>query len=297
MRSLLEKKPWVLLLAILALGALTVLSVSLKNISFEDAQPVSWSEPPSSSPVGGDGGEGRRFRGVSFELQIGVLISLLILAGLVSLLISPEARKRFLRLLFRGGVTIWVLSYVLKNYPDMLTVFNPDVLNDVASSDAVGEGSVVPTAIFTPPPQTPLLSYAISVLIILIMLVSLWRLYTVWKRMNASTDSTISDIARIARRSLKDLSSVGNSTDVILNCYFRMSEVVSDRKNLHRDMAMTPTEFAHRMEQSGLPGDAVRRLTRLFESVRYGSNKAGPKEINEAVSCLTTILQYCGEVA
>ena len=295
MRSLFEKRLWVLLLAVLALGALTVLSVSLKGVSFEEAQPVGWNEPPSSSQASGDESGGRLFRGVSIELQIGLLISLLVLAGLVSLLISAEARKRFLRLLFRGAITFWVLSYVLKKYPDMLTLFNPDAFSDAASSDAVGEGIAIPPAVFTPPPQTPLLSYAISVLIILIMAFSLWRLYVIWKRMNTSPGSTLSDIARIARKSLKDLSKDGDSTDVILNCYFRMSDVVSDKKNIHRDMAMTPSEFAHRMERSGLPGDAVRRLTRLFESVRYGSNKAGPKEINEAVSCLTTILQYCGE--
>ncbi len=58
---------------------------------------------------------------------------------------------------------------------------------------------------------------------------------------------------------------------------------------------MTPAEFATRLENSGLPSDAVRRLTRLFEGVRYGLQKTGPTEINEAVACLTTILQYCGE--
>ena len=74
-----------------------------------------------------------------------------------------------------------------------------------------------------------------------------------------------------------------------------MSDVVGDRKRLQRDTAMTPTEFANRLEQAGLPGDAVRRLTRLFEGVRYGGHKAGPQETNEAVACLTTILHYCGE--
>jgi hypothetical protein len=58
---------------------------------------------------------------------------------------------------------------------------------------------------------------------------------------------------------------------------------------------MTPAEFASRLQEAGLPGDAVRRLTRLFEGVRYGQRKVGPKDVNEAVACLTAILQYCGE--
>ncbi|HSG44363.1 MAG TPA: DUF4129 domain-containing protein, partial [Anaerolineales bacterium] len=103
------------------------------------------------------------------------------------------------------------------------------------------------------------------------------------------------EIAKVARTSLRDLSDGRESTDVILNCYFRMSDVVADKKNIRRENAMTPGEFSRRLEQSGLPGDAVRRLTRLFETVRYGNRKAGPQETNEAVACLTTILQYCGE--
>jgi hypothetical protein len=74
-----------------------------------------------------------------------------------------------------------------------------------------------------------------------------------------------------------------------------MSDVVSHKRQLHREIAMTPHEFALRLEQAGLPGDAVTRLTRLFEGVRYGDRKSGPKDVNEAVSCLKTILHYCGE--
>jgi Domain of unknown function (DUF4129) len=58
---------------------------------------------------------------------------------------------------------------------------------------------------------------------------------------------------------------------------------------------MTPGEFATRLEQAGLPSDAVHRLTHLFERVRYGGHRSATPEVNEAVACLTTILQYCGE--
>ena len=74
-----------------------------------------------------------------------------------------------------------------------------------------------------------------------------------------------------------------------------MSDVVSNTRQLHRDLAMTPHEFALCLERVGLPADAVGSLTRLFEGVRYGDRKSGPKDVNEAVSCLKTILHYCGE--
>ena len=96
---------------------------------------------------------------------------------------------------------------------------------------------------------------------------------------------------------LRDLSSGGDWADAITNCYVRMSEVVSRTRGLYRQEAMTPAEFAFRLERAGLPGDPVRRLTRLFEAVRYGARKPARNEINEAVSCLNAILQYCGEAA
>jgi hypothetical protein len=124
----------------------------------------------------------------------------------------------------------------------------------------------------------------------------LWALYRAWRRYQRfNRDKPLEEIARIARSSLDDLTSGRNSSDVIINCYLRMSDVVSDRRQLHREIAMTPHEFAVRLEQAGLPGDAVNRLTRLFEGVRYGDRKSGPKDTNEAVSCLKTILHYCGE--
>jgi hypothetical protein len=229
-------------------------------------------------------------------LQIGLFISLLILAGLVSLLVSAEARKRFLRLLFRLAITYWILTYILKNYADLLTIFNPGMFNELAAAGSGEEAVELPPAIFTPPQQTPLLSYVISVLVVLVTGFVLWRLYLMWKRRYASGSSkTLENLARIARTSLKDLTAGGDSTDVILNCYSRMSDVVAQKKNLQRGLSVTPAEFAANLERSGLPGDAVKRLTGLFERVRYGGQKAGPKDINEAVVCLTSILTYCGE--
>lgn len=294
MRSLFEKKPLVVLFAILALGALTVLSVSLRTVTFEEARPVSWEDSSSSPSSFFGGGESARPLGVSRKMQISLFISLLLLAGLVSLLISAEARKRFLRLVLNMMLLYWVLSYVTKKYPDMLTIFD-SIAAVEAAPPVEGEILDVPVAVFTPPEISPLLSYAISVGIMLIGLFSAWYLYRMWMKLRPSGNNTLTVMAQIARRSLRELSSGANSTDVILNCYQRMSEVVADTKSLHREMYMTPSEFAVRLEHSGLPGNAVRRLTRLFESVRYGGNKAGPKETNEAVACLTDILHYCGE--
>jgi hypothetical protein len=74
-----------------------------------------------------------------------------------------------------------------------------------------------------------------------------------------------------------------------------MSRVVGERQGLRREYAMTPAEFAVRLENAGLPREPVRRLTRLFESARYGARTSTQDDIDEAVDCLTSILKYCGE--
>ncbi|HKJ37752.1 MAG TPA: DUF4129 domain-containing protein [Anaerolineales bacterium] len=293
MRSLFEKKPLILILAILALGALTVLSVSLRNVSFEapqpigreEAEPFSGSTQPLFSSESEEGG------------RLGILVWVVggILLMLIGIMLSKEARKRMLRIIFRIAFTAWVLYFLLKRYPEMFS-FLDFLQNQNAAATQNDEALAdIPPPVFTPPQDASFLSYLVSVLVVLAILFLIWKLYRAWQSLNSGGARSLHEIAKVARASLRDLSDGRESTDVILNCYFRMSDVVADKKKLQREAAMTPGEFAQRLEQSGLPGDAVRRLTRLFERVRYGDQKAGPKETNEAVACLTTILQYCGE--
>ncbi|MBK9926567.1 MAG: DUF4129 domain-containing protein [Anaerolineales bacterium] len=292
MRALFEKKYWVLLISILALGALTALSVSLKNVSFKDAQPIGREEADAFDASAKVAVES--LPEVSLQSQVILWILIALLVVLVGVLLSPETRKKLLRLLFRIAFSYWALYFLFKRYPEALSALNLNLWGNAETrkDDALAN---IPPPVFTPPQQTPLLSYVMSLLIVLGALWLLWKFYRVWADLRLAKSSPLQEIARIAHSSLRDLSNGRESTDVILNCYFRMSDVVADKKSIHRMASMTPAEFAARLENSGLPGEPVQNLTRLFESVRYGSRKAGPKETNEAVACLTTILQYCGE--
>jgi hypothetical protein len=294
MRSFLESKPWVLLVSILALGALTVLSVSLKNVSFNKPQPIGLKEAASS------GESTAVVDAPSWDIPIGsqifVWMVLVILVALVAMLLSPEARKKLIRLFIRVAFFYWVVYFLLERYPKVLSAFNLNS-DDALIGRQTGSPAEIPPPVFVPPQNSPLLSYAISMLIVLAVIYFGWRLVRAWRELNPSkVQRPMDEIAKIARSSLRDLSSGRESTDVILKCYFRMNDVVAEKKKVHRDLSVTPAEFATRLERSGLPSDAVRRLTRLFESARYGSRKMEPKDINEAVACLTAILHYCGEV-
>ena len=290
MRSLLKDKRLVLLMAVLGLGALTVLAISLNRVPFLEAQRYAREEaelpsfsPPEAPQVVVD---------VPLWKQLLLIGSLVLLAILVGLLMSPEARKRMFVMLIRMAFTFWAIYYFVKNYGANL--FGSQT--PAASAGPDDTGNVLPMPEFIPPQVSPTFTYLISFGFALLWLAVLWVLYRGLKKYQASrNEKPLDEIARIARSSLDDLTSGRNSTDVIINCYLRMSDVVSNTHQLHRDIAMTPHEFALRLERAGLPGDAVGRLTRLFEGVRYGDRKSGPKDVNEAVSCLKTILHYCGE--
>ena len=54
---------------------------------------------------------------------------------------------------------------------------------------------------------------------------------------------------------------------------------------------MTPREFEQYLANSGLADAHIRRLTRLFESVRYGAGPPSNAEEREAMACLNAIAQ------
>jgi len=288
MRAFLENKRLILLLAVLALGALTVLAISLNEVPFREGQHFRQEgirnfEVPSQD-LGGEVIQ------VPIWQQIVVWALLGLMLVLIALLLSPEARKRMLRILFRVAFTFWAIYFLMKR-----GIFNFNIMGG-GENLPPGADTTVPPPVFVPPQVSPTFSYLISFAFALAWIGIMWLLYRGWRRYVALNSHTpLEEIARIARSSLNDLTSGRNSSDVIINCYLRMSDVVSDKKNLYRKSAMTPHEFALHLQEAGLPGDAVARLTRLFEGVRYGNKRSGPQDINEAVSCLKTILHYCGE--
>jgi hypothetical protein len=292
MRTFFQRKVWVILLAVLALGSLTILATSVDGISFEDAQTYRREEPTPLPPVIDDL-EAEEW--VSIPLWQVVVVGglLVVLVILVALLLSPEGRKRMFRMLFRFAVSVLAIYYFFTNYGE--TLFGQQ-LEGLAEDSA--SANVPPMPEFQPPEVSPMLSYLVSFACALVLVAIAWGLYRGWKRYTElNSRKPLGEIARIARSSLRDLSSGRDSSDVIINCYLRMSDVVAEKRHLQREAAMTPQEFAVRLERAGLPGDAVRRLTGLFENVRYGDRRSAPRDVSEAVNCLNTILHYCGEAA
>lgn len=291
MRSFFQKKFTVILLAVLALGALTVLARSLDQIPFNQAQhyrlDTTEKAPMSAQQVH------ELLTDTPLWKQITVLVLIALMLVLLATLLSPEFRKKLLKMLLRFAIVVAGTFLFLKLYGSRLLDLQQMVTK---IGEQAPPADAQPLPIFQPPQISPTFSYLVSFGFALLWIALLWILYRGWQKYVAlNTKKPLDEIANIARASLRDLSSGRDSSDVIINCYLRMSDVVADKRRLRREIAMTPQEFALRLERAGLPGDAVRRLTRLFEIVRYGDRKSAPKDVSEAVSCLNTILHYCGE--
>ncbi len=292
MRAFFTNKFWIILLSVLALGALIGLAVGLENIPFREAQPFGREEARTvrTNPIDLI----NAVMSIPLQTQLGIWTLFVLLFVFIGMMMSPEMRKRLIKIAIRVAITYWGLWILFTRYRDVLAQIGLNLAPLGEGSNVASNGA--PAPVFTPPQAAAWISYLVSFGIVALMILVMWKLNAIWKEMNAPLDvSPMKKLAGIARSSLRDLSAGRDSTDVIIDCYYRMSDTVFEKKNMDRRASMTPSEFATQLENSGLPSDAVRRLTRLFESVRYGGHKSDSVAVNEAVTCLTTIVQYCGE--
>ncbi len=297
MKKRFEDKRWGLALAFLALVSLVLLAGALRTMDFRPAQPIgssdSTTKPLDFSSVAillADAAEVPFWRQVAFW---GVLFLIVLL---ISTLLSPELRNKLIRtFLWFASFTV-ILLYLIKKNPNVLA----ELLQNNQSFSELGNaqnGQEIVPPVFQPPQIPPLLSFFITFGLILLSIALLRVINHWWQKQKEllSARQPLKEIADIARQSLKDLESGQDSNDAIIQCYDRMSRVVDVKRGLHREYSMTPTEFAACLEKAGLPRGPVTRLTRLFESVRYGGHASGAPEIAEATACLTAVLNYYGE--
>ncbi len=289
MKKLLEPKSRVLLLSIAGLVALALLSAVLRNLTFRPPEPFGFNfsqflvRPSSIISVGNE-----------IPLWRYLLFGLLLLAivAIIVFFMDPELRKRFLQRMLRFILSMiaiwWALSYAYDRGA------LKQILNTTteAGAPAVAEGSQVPTPIYVPPQINPWLVFGISFVIGLALVVLAWFIYT--RRMEKGAHLGLVAVADIAREALEGLQDGHDWDDAIVKAYIRMNEVAEVERGLMRQPSVTPREFAQRMERMGLPGDAVRTLTGLFESVRYGGRTSTQTERDLAAAALSAILHSTG---
>jgi hypothetical protein len=146
--------------------------------------------------------------------------------------------------------------------------------------------------IYTPPVIPAWTSFLVALAVLIPVGIGIWRL--IFRR--NPPDAPYDEISEIAQEALDDLDAGKDWGDTVLNCYYRMTGAVKSQRGFERRGYLTPSEFVSVLEQVRLPGEPLRRLTTLFERVRYGGKQSTQEDIDEAASCLTEIIEACKEV-
>ncbi|MBN1992235.1 MAG: DUF4129 domain-containing protein, partial [Anaerolineae bacterium] len=220
--------------------------------------------------------------------------SLLIL-WLVTFIFNPEMRKRMLgRLLLYTAILLTI--YVLYGHFQKLELDNQANGDDVEiglGGSFLQEQPPLPPLVANPPPW---LVNVITLAIIALALAAGWWVWQRYLRRQHQPDLAIL-LAQKARHAVKNLEAGSDLKDTVLRCYRDMSQVLYEQRGIQRQQGMTPREFEAHLAEIGLRDHHIQRLTRLFESVRYGDNTASEREKREARDCLNAIVRVYGRLA
>jgi hypothetical protein len=106
--------------------------------------------------------------------------------------------------------------------------------------------------------------------------------------------SAFLDFADNARTALEEIKEARiDFDDVIIRCYAEMSRTLQAENGIQRPQAMTTFEFEQELLARGFPAQPVKRLTQLFEQVRYGRQRPKKDEKQAAAEYLGEIINYC----
>lgn len=146
--------------------------------------------------------------------------------------------------------------------------------------------------------QTPQwLTLPLTTLFLLGVGAALWRWWQHRRSHTRERPLTLAELSRRAALAINELRQGQRLDDVIMRCYREMAETVSAQRGLQRRQGETPREFAAELLRAGLPSQAVKRLTYLFELVRYGGYEPGQRERLEAIDSLAAIVAACEALA
>jgi hypothetical protein len=233
--------------------------------------------------------------------QLFVILAFIVLSSILFFIVTLNRRKREFTILALLALFILFISIQPKTSKEDKSGASQEAIPLVAIEDLAEPESLPATSKsveFTPPQISSFFLYLVSFLAIISLMFIVLIIYRWQTPYTLSTDTrSLEEIGEAARLALNDLAAGSDERDAVIACYVRMSDIVMRSKSIERGASRTATEFAARLEESGLPGSSVQRLTRLFETVRYGSHASNRIDAEEARECLAEIAIYCGETA
>jgi hypothetical protein len=281
-----RRKRLLLFVLSVAVVAMLLLSTGLSRLEFLDGQPFSLGR----LPVGVWGTFGGLWQGKLLEIVFRVLVLIAALTlpfSIIYFLASRGARKRLL-LNFLRLLPFLVLVYVLTQQMQ-LDVVSPE---QGAPQPFPGISEDVPVADVGAAPPQWFLSAVSGSCALLVAIVIVGFGWFVWRSRRRKVQP-LEQLAQQAEEAIGAIQAGADLRDTVMRCYYEMSRVLHQQRGIRRHQAMTPREFVTFLEEAGLPTGAVRRLTELFEQVRYGAQSPGQDEEAQALACLESIVEFC----
>lgn len=283
---------WMLCFLTSAIIALMLLASGLSGVQFSPGRPFPFAlirdwlleafrAPPrvASSPAGGS------------RLPLIIIVWVLLPILLIYILVSRELRREVFR-----RILTWLI--ILSIFYVVITALRRG--GEADEGPPAGLGPRLPPAELPTPPQfisnpPPWLAPAISLAIAAVVLAIAWFAWRHFRRQPEASPAVL--LAQEAQEALEEVRGGGDVRDAVMRCYLEMSRILGAQRGVERQTNMTPREFERQLAAVGLRDDHIRRLTRLFESVRYGGKQAGEREEREAVDLLAAIAQSYGRPA
>jgi len=217
-----------------------------------------------------------------------VAVVVLVLAG-IAIVVSRSLRRDLMHnlpiyLLLLIGVFMMRDAVIQKPLP-------PVSLESLVARPAPQPGDLPATRVpdfVSHPPEWVVT--ALTLVLIAGVLALAWRMFRRIGRMRGKR-TALSELVEEARGVLVDLQAGADLRDTITRCYTEMARLIKAQRGVTREISMTPREFEQHLAASGLGEVHIRRLTRLFERVRYGPHALGLAEEQEAEACLRAIVE------
>ncbi|MFC1975666.1 DUF4129 domain-containing protein [Chloroflexota bacterium] len=289
-------KWWPLLLLGVAVVAIIMLAAGLSTATLRPSQPFPvWIfqelDPDELPAEQATSKETERTSNLWGRLVLYFALGIIIL-WIITFIFHPKAQRRMLVRLLSYTIILLIIYMFYGNFQKMQ--FIPQ-----GGGDDVGIG---PGASFLqePPPLPAIVSEPPQWLVTIITLVIMalvvgaaWWLGQRYLRYRRQVDPAVL-LAQEARQAVKTLEAGSDLKDTVTRCYRDMSRVLHQQRGITRQKAMTPREFEMHLANIGFHDDHIQRLTRLFESVRYGANTVSERDKREAMDCLNAIVSVYG---
>jgi len=196
-----------------------------------------------------------------------------------------------LRRLISLALLLVCLYVLMRLRPDIFGIAEEIQIPDQAAQSE--QISPIPVAeLVSEPPQwlTPVASLCLTLPFAALLIGIAARLLSRRARRPAGP---LEQLAQEAEEAIGQLRAGSDLKNTVIRCYAEMARVLAERRGIRRQRSMTTREFEEHLRDLNLPDEPVRRLTRLFEDVRYGTMTPGEREEQQAIASLTAIVEAC----